>query len=382
MTRKWPCRPLGELAQIVGGGTPSTADPTNFGGGVPWVTPKDLSGYADRYIAGGARDLSEQGLKACAARLLPAGTVLLSTRAPVGYVAIARTQLATNQGFRSLILRPGHSPEFFMHLLRLYRPVLESRANGSTFKELKGSELAQIEVPVPPPDVQHRIAQQLNALDDKRLVSRRLASTLVELAQFTYLRCRMCFGRDGQFGDLGVIAGGSTPSTREPRFWDGPHPWATPTDVTQLAHPYLRQTARTLTDDGLRVTSSSLHPPGSVLITSRATIGAVAVNEVPCATNQGFIVLRPDESAHTWVLLHEVLARVGELNALASGSTFRELTKTSFRELRVPIPQARELEALDRELGIIHRRARLASLQEAASAGALELAAHKLILDE
>ncbi|MFN3742616.1 MAG: restriction endonuclease subunit S, partial [Anaerolineales bacterium] len=89
MAGEWRELAIGDIAEIIGGGTPSTTDPTNFDGDIPWITPKDLSGYPFRFISRGERNISEQGLKNSSARLLPAGAVLLTTRAPVGYVAIA-----------------------------------------------------------------------------------------------------------------------------------------------------------------------------------------------------------------------------------------------------------------------------------------------------
>ena len=107
---EWPLVPIGEIADVVGGGTPSTKDAANFDGDVPWLTPKDLSRPHDRAVARGARNLSRAGLAKSAARLLPPGTILLSTRASIGYVAIAGTEMATSQNFHNLIVRKAFAP--------------------------------------------------------------------------------------------------------------------------------------------------------------------------------------------------------------------------------------------------------------------------------
>ena len=99
---EWREVTIGEIAEVVGGSTPSTKEPENFDGDIPWLTPKDLAGVHDRYVSYGGRNLSRKGLENCSAKLLPRGSVLLSTRAPIGYVAIAKNPVATNQGFRSL----------------------------------------------------------------------------------------------------------------------------------------------------------------------------------------------------------------------------------------------------------------------------------------
>ena len=176
----WQVVSIGEVAEVVGGGTPSTKDPTNFDGDIPWLTPKDLSGVHDRYMGRGARNLSQLGLEGSSAKLVPAGSVLLTTRAPVGYVALAKNRMATNQGFRSLIPHEGVIPEFLYYWLLTNTSELERHATGSTFKELSGGTLAKLSLSLPPKSEQGKIVAVLGALDDKIELNRRIAVTLEE----------------------------------------------------------------------------------------------------------------------------------------------------------------------------------------------------------
>ena len=173
----WPKVPVGNVAQIVGGGTPSTADPENFDGDIPWLTPKDLSGVHDRRMACGGRNISRLGLERSSAKLVPTGSVLLSTRAPIGYVCLAKGELTTNQGFRALIAN-ACEPEYLYYWLRSNGQELERHASGSTFKELSASALAKIEIDLPPKVEQERIATVLGALDDKIELNRRMSEAL------------------------------------------------------------------------------------------------------------------------------------------------------------------------------------------------------------
>ena len=186
MAGNWREYRIGDIAEIVGGSTPLTADPTNFNGDIPWLTPKDLSGQHERYISSGERNLSKKGLSSCSAQLLPAGSILLSTRAPIGYVAIARNPIATNQGFRSLILRPGFEPEFVYYWLKANIDELERHSSGSTFRELSGSALAQIAIQIPGKATQRAIAHILGTLDDKIELNRRMNETLEAIARATF----------------------------------------------------------------------------------------------------------------------------------------------------------------------------------------------------
>ena len=147
----WSWTTAEDIAQIVGGGTPPTKDPANFSpNGIPWITPSDLTGYKEVYISRGARDLSEQGYRKCGAQLMPAGTVLLSSRAPVGYCVIAQNDVCTNQGFKSLVLSDGLDSEYVRYYLLASKAYLESLASGTTFKELSGSRASGITIPVAP----------------------------------------------------------------------------------------------------------------------------------------------------------------------------------------------------------------------------------------
>ncbi|MFN4291258.1 MAG: restriction endonuclease subunit S, partial [Permianibacter sp.] len=162
----WEVRPIGEVAKIVAGGTPPSKDPTNFQdeGGIPWLTPADLSGYRHKYISRGSRNLSESGYRACSATKMPPGSVLFSSRAPIGYVAIAENEITTNQGFKSFVLPDGIDSGFVYHYLRHIKPLAENLATGTTFKELSGAATGKLPLLIAPLAEQKRIADKLDAV--------------------------------------------------------------------------------------------------------------------------------------------------------------------------------------------------------------------------
>ncbi|MXW15308.1 MAG: hypothetical protein F4120_09455 [Rhodothermaceae bacterium] len=174
---------IGEIADIIGGGTPSTKDPENFNGSVPWLTPKDLSGTHERYIRRGERNLSQKGLESSSAKLLPENSVLLSTRAPIGYVALAKNPIATNQGFRNLIARDDVVPEFLYYWLKSNTQELERHSSGSVFQELSGSALRDISIKLAPLSEQRSIIHVLGSLDDKIELNGRMNTTLEAMAR-------------------------------------------------------------------------------------------------------------------------------------------------------------------------------------------------------
>jgi type I restriction enzyme S subunit len=158
----WEFTTLGEIADVVGGGTPDTRDASNYDGGdIPWITPADLSGYKAKYISYGARFITAKGLNGSGARMLPAGTVLFSSRAPIGYVAIASNPVCTNQGFKSFVLPSGMDSEYVYYYLKSAKEIATSLASGTTFLELSGAKAATIPIPVAPTNEQKRIVAEI-----------------------------------------------------------------------------------------------------------------------------------------------------------------------------------------------------------------------------
>jgi type I restriction enzyme S subunit len=142
--------------------------------------------------------------------------------------------------------------------------------------------------------------------------------------------------------DICNIVGGSTPSTSKREFWGGDIPFATPTDITNLRGREISETDQKITSEGLSSCGTHLLPVGSILLTSRATIGACAVNTKPMATNQGFANLVCNEKAYNWFIFYKMTSLQNELERLGSGSTFKEVSKSNIRSLLIPLPVLRE----------------------------------------
>jgi type I restriction enzyme S subunit len=212
--------------------------------------------------------------------------------------------------------------------------------SGSAQPSLNRNFLRNIPVSVPPLDEQRAIAEVLGALDGKIVANTKLATTASDLtaAEFA-VRVRSVPFSPQTFADLAKVTGGGTPSTANGDFWNDDIPWATPTDVTGLQGPYLSSTSRRISEAGLKACASELYPAGAILMTSRATIGAFALAQVPMAVNQGFIVVQPHDPNLRFWILHEMQSRVEEFISLANGATFLELSRGNFKKFKVRLAE-------------------------------------------
>ena len=179
----WEAPTLKRPFRVVNGSTPKSGEPGNWDGDIPWVTPEDLGRMKGRLLQGPARYLTRKGYESCGAQIVRAGSLVLSTRAPIGHLAIAGTSVCTNQGCRSLVLRHSGDETYFYFQLHAAEPVLEAAGRGSTFKELATEDLESVALCVPPPGEQRTIAGFLDRETAKidALVARK--KRLIELLQ-------------------------------------------------------------------------------------------------------------------------------------------------------------------------------------------------------
>lgn len=174
---------LGEITSVIGGGTPSSKINEYYDNGdIAWITPSDLSNYNNMYISKGKKMITKLGLMKSSAKLLPKGTVCLSSRAPIGYVVIAKNELSTNQGFKSFLPSKVFKSEYLYWYLKSIKHILEAKASGTTFLELSAKKAGEVEIPLPPINEQQRIVNRIESL----FVKLDRAKELIEntLAQF------------------------------------------------------------------------------------------------------------------------------------------------------------------------------------------------------
>jgi type I restriction enzyme S subunit len=160
----WKVATLGEIGEVVGGSTPSKAKPEYYTDhGIAWLTPKDLSVSNAKFTAKGEFDITQEGYDSCSTKLMPKGTVLFSSRAPIGYITIAKNDICTNQGFKSVV--PKYAGTAFIYCyLKSATPDIENKATGSTFKEASGSFMKSLQLIIAPKDIMNAFEECLKPL--------------------------------------------------------------------------------------------------------------------------------------------------------------------------------------------------------------------------
>lgn len=294
------------------------------------------------------------------------------------------------------------SPRFIEYLLRTheYRSWIVGSATGTTVKHTAPGRIESFATRIPPIEEQRAIAHILGTLDNKIELNRRANETLEAMARtlfkawfvdFEPVRAKMegRWQRDqslpglpghlydvfpdrlveselgeipegwrhSTIGEEVTVCGGSTPSTKEPEFWEGgQHCWATPKDLSALKFPVLLDTDRKITDAGLAKISSGLLPVGTVLLSSRAPIGYLAIAEVPTAINQGFIAMKCDGALPNVFVLQWCRESMDAIVGNANGSTFQEISKSNFRPLRVVVPSNPVLTSFTKSADSLYRQ--------------------------
>lgn len=376
MSDKWRDTTIGDVADIVGGSTPPTIDSTNFGSDIPWLTPKDLSRPHDRYVERGERSLSKKGFASCSAKMLPVGTVLLTSRAPIGYVAIAKNPISTNQGFRNLVPKQGIVSEFIYYWLRGNKSELERYASGSTFKELSGRALKEIPILIPPEQEQRAIAHILGTLDNKIELNRRMNETLEAIARaifkswfidFDPVRAKAegkkPFGMDeetaalfpsefedsemgeipkgwkiGPFTDTINILSGGTPKTSIAEYWGGNIPWYSVVDAPREGDVFTITTEKTITQAGVDNSATKVLPELTTIISARGTVGKLALTGTLMAMNQSCYGLVPVGEFGHYFTYFNTKQLVEMLRQNCHGSVFDTITRQTFSSIEVVVP--------------------------------------------
>ena len=378
MPKKWKWVQLTNVGKVIGGGTPKTNIPENWENGtILWFTPSDLGKVKGLYAITSERKITPKGLQHSSATMMPKNSVLFSSRAPIGHIALAASDCCTNQGCKSFTVNSAYISHLWAYwVLRSRIDDIISRASGTTFKEISAKGMSETWIPLPSIQEQHRIVNRIQklislinsaemAFIDLQSLSDRLRLRLLHLAirgkLVPQLESEPEVTQIGEapnnvpfeipekwkwvrLNEVGKIVGGGTPKTSLSEYWEGGTIlWFTPADLGKVQGPYAFDSARKITALGLQESSAVMMPPNSVLFSSRAPIGHIALAADNCCTNQGCKSYVPNIELVEPLWGYFVMkARTPDMIARASGTTFKEISGKGVGETLIPIPPIEE----------------------------------------
>lgn len=324
---EWIDCKIADLGTVIGGATPSTKKLEYYeNGSIAWITPKDLSTFRGRYIRRGERNITELGLKSCSTQLLPKNTVLFSSRAPIGYIAIAENELCTNQGFKSVIPNENTDPLFLYYLLKYNKNKIESMGSGTTFKEISGNTMKNIVVSVPrDKKVQEQISSILGAIDNKIESNEKINNNLVQQAKVIYQAwfenfilsdgsCPPTWKR-GILADIANITSGKRPQKKSTKKMDG------------FEIPLVGATSI------VGFTNESNYTNKILVIGRVGTHGIVQRINSPCWASDNTLVITSELYEYTFQILQKI-----NYHAMNRGSTQPLITQADMNKVDILIP--------------------------------------------
>ena len=348
---EWKEYKLEEIGTIVGGATPSTNEPHNYDGNISWITPKDLSNNSGRYISRGERMITSEGYNSCSCKMLPKGSVLFSSRAPIGYVAIASNELCTNQGFKSIIPNEQFVDSTFLYYLLVYnKAFIEGLGSGTTFKEVSGNVMKNVVVKIPCLEIQKQIANVLSSLDDKIEANRRINDNLEQQAQALFKSWFFDFDpfKDAEFveSELGMIPKGWRVGTLSDlaNITMGTSPSGTSYNVSGEGEVFYQGRA----EFGYRFPHRNMFTTepkryaeeGEVLLSVRAPVGDVNIANERCCIGRGLAAIGSNSYPSYILYLVKSLKSVFE-KYNGEGTVFGSINKKALEGLRIIVPENR-----------------------------------------
>ena len=360
MKQGWQIKRIGEVASIVNGGTPSTSIPKYWDGGIEWLTPKDMGKLTCKYVSCGERTISQEGVDNSSAKILPPYSVILSSRAPIGYVAINTLPMSTNQGCKGLIPSKSITAEYLLYFLLKSTKLLNDLGTGATFKELSGGKLGEILIPVPSISEQQRIVALLDAEFAKIDALKANAEKNLQNAKdlFQAALKKELEPKEGwitkTLGEVCDVQCGSTPLRSEPLFWEnGTYPWFTVDDI--------REQGRVITDTKQKITKLAwdklrVFPANSVLLCCTASVGEYAITTIPLTSNQQFngLTIKKGIDITPMYLFHFASTLKEKLLKLSGKATIDFVSGTKVKSIEIAFPPVIDQQSIVARLDVLN----------------------------
>ena len=368
----WTWTTLGEVFEIIGGATPRTDTPEYWNGEIPWLTPDDLSAHVGVMVSEGRRSITRAGCESTSTHLLPVNSILFSSRAPIGYAAIAASPLCTNQGFKSLVPPKEVDPRYAYWYLKYATPEIRNMGSGTTFRELSKKRMAAVPFVLAPQLEQLRIVaaieEHFSCLDS---VEANIEAANAKVAALSLSAIGNLFSQGWprcKIGEVARVGSGATPKRTELRYWKGGTiPWVTSGALNERE---ISHTSEFITSDALAETSVRKWPAGTILLAMYGegkTRGKAARLQIEATCNQACAAIDYDRSwVHGDYLLSLLNSQYEKSRQLASGGVQPNLSLGLIKNMEIPLPNLETQRSLALQAEDIIQRA--SNLSEACNA--------------
>lgn len=368
MKQGWEYKKLGEVCEVVSGSTPKTNVPEYWGEGHYWVTPAELNDNIV-YIDKTERQITDEALTKTKLRLLPVGTVLLSSRAPIGKVAITKTEMYCNQGFKNCICSDSIYNKYLFYFLRLKKEYLNSLGRGATFKEISKSIVESITIPLPPKSTQLSIVSELDKINELIRLKKEQLKDYDNLAQSIFYEM---FGDPVEndkgwevkkLGEVCSVGTGSTPNRKNKEYYEhGIYPWVKSTEVCNLP---IYSVEEFITEEALQNTNCGLYPKDSILMAMYGqgkTRGQVGLLKIEACTNQAVAAIVPSKKINSIFLYRHLMLMYEHIRDMARGGNQANLNLTIVRSIQILLPPlplqhlfAQRIEQIERQKSAVQK---------------------------
>lgn len=372
---EWIEKKLGEIGEYIGGGTPDTSVIEYWQGDIPWVSSSDIFEDSIHKIVK-TRFITKKAIEGSATKLVPKGSILMVSRVGIGKFAIADEELCTSQDFTNLITTEN---EYFLgYYFKSKSNRFVSLSQGTSIKGFTTKDIKSAKFSIPTkPEEQTKIANFLTTVDKRiNLLQKKKA----ELEQYKKGVMQKLFSQSIRFkddngndfpeweekklGEVCEIIGGGTPDTTKKEYWNGEINWFTPTEIKQK---YIKSSLRKISQLGIQKSSARLLSKGTLLFTSRATIGDVGISQEECTTNQGFQSFVPNNNYVTEFLYYWLKINKTAFIKKSSGSTFIEISKSEIQKMSINFPCKEEQQKIATFLSALDKKIEKTGQQIAAS---------------
>ena len=359
---------ISSIADIYLGGTPKTSIPQYWKGDIKWASAKDVVNSKYRYIRNTEKTITSEGVENSAAKVLPKDTIVITARGTVGKVCLLPEDMAFNQTCYGLVAKEGITPTFLYYSLINQINQINQLSYGTVFDTITMKTFNELTIWVPENVTQNNITEILSKIDDKIEVNASINTALEELGSTLFKRWFVDFEFPDENGDpyrssggamknselgeipekwnikdldfFGEIAGGSTPSTKNEEYWNGDIPWITPKDLSNFKNGqiFIGKGERSTTQKALDENSLRWFSKDSIIYSSRAPIGYIAIAENDLTCNQGFKNIIPYREFYREFLFYLMKEITNRIISIAGGSTFKEISGTFLKQMKVIIP--------------------------------------------